>query len=911
MRLTEEPMPSEKLPLLLATKVLPPRLPPGLIDRPRLFDLVAQAEDRRLTVIKAPAGFGKTSLAITWLNRLRVSGARVAWLSLGDEDDEPARFLHHLAQALRHACNNVGASAIGLTAGTSLVPAHAVVSTLINDLVEVEDEVCLFLDDYHLISLPAIHDAMSFFITHAPSHVHVIVCTRADSALPLARLRAQNELLEIDASTLRFNFDETRCFVERECPGRLGTPGVKSLHASTEGWAAALRISASVLSREEPRPGGESSVASGASRPFAAYLEDMLMRLPDDMVAFMLRTAILDRLTAPLCQAVTGIKASQGMLEAIAARQLLLEPMDLEGHWFRYHPLLGEYLRQRLGAQSGDELADLHRRACRWYASQEIWTHAVKHAIAAGDTDDAITLIGNCAMALVKKGDLLTLLGWQRHFPAHLMRGQVEVTLAIAWGMALAIRSSDALAMLDAIERDAHANADPDSIRWECRVIRSVVVALQDDPQGALAIAQPCLDRPSTDIWSTNVASNVVRFSHWKAGNLEALYATPWIPYSIEEDQRNVFASTYRLCLLGHAEMQQMHFGLAERYFSEAMQLAERHSGAQSISAALCAPMIAQIRYEQGRLDEAEALLVDLMPVIDLAVLLDSALIAYRMLIRIAAARSNAVQAYALLNQGEALGHARHWNRLIAGGLVERTRLYLLEGRISEAAGCVAQLEHLAAPGPAGSPAVSPEIGTYRSLAAAYLAMAQKRTQDGIEIVTAALQVVEARHEHYLALRLRSVLALICLGADERDRAVEIFRGVLKEGAAAGIYQSIIDLFPEIGALLQAVRDDTRASAQTKALLCYVDRLLDGWRALYQPASKPARDTERESLSARERNIVELIADGQSNKEIARTLGIAPETVKSHVKSIFMKLAVDKRAQAVARAQALGLVQHG
>jgi LuxR family maltose regulon positive regulatory protein len=339
------------------------------------------------------------------------------------------------------------------------------------------------------------------------------------------------------------------------------------------------------------------------------------------------------------------------------------------------------------------------------------------------------------------------------------------------------------------------------------------------------------------------------------------------------------------------------------------MQLAERHSGPQSVAAALCAPMIAQIRYEQGRLDEAEALLVDLMPVIDLAVLLDSALIAYRMLIRIAAARSNTVQAYALLNQGEALGHARHWNRLIAGGLVERTRLYLLEGRIAEAAGCVAQLEHLAAPGPAGSPAVSPEIRTYRSLAAAYLAMAQKRKQDGVEIVTAALEVVDARHEHYLALRLRSVLALICLGADERDRAVEIFRDVLKDAAAAGIYQSIIDLFPEVGALLQAVRDDTRATAQTKALLCYVDRLLDGWRALYQPGSKSARDTEREALSARERNIVDLIADGQSNKEIARTLGIAPETVKSHVKSIFMKLSVDKRAQAVARAQALGLVK--
>jgi LuxR family maltose regulon positive regulatory protein len=910
MRLTEEPMPSEKLPLLLATKVLPPRLPAGLIDRPRLFDLVTQAENRRLTVIKAPAGFGKTSLAITWLNRLRASGARVAWLSLDDADDEPARFIHHLAQSLRHACSSVGASAIGLTAETSLVPAHSIMSTLINELAEVEDEVCLFLDDYHLISLPAIHDAMSFFIANAPSHVHVIVCTRADPALPLARLRAQNELLEVDASTLRFNFDETQRFVERECPGRLATSSVKSLYATTEGWAAALRISASVLSREEPRPGWELSVPSGASRPFAAYLEDMLRRLPDDMVAFMLRTAILDRLTAPLCQAVTGVKASQSMLEAIAARQLLLEPMDLEGHWFRYHPLLGEYLRQRLGTQSGDELADLHRRACRWYASQEMWTDAVRHAIAAGDTEEAITLIANCAMALVKKGDLLTLLGWQRHFPAYLMRGQVEVTLAIAWGMALAMRFDDALVMLDAIGRDVTVDATPehDNIRWECQAIRSVVTALQDDPQTALTMAQGCLDRPSTDIWTTNVVSNVVRFGHWKAGNLEDLYATPWIPYSIEEDQRNVFSSVYRLCLLGLAEMQQMHFALAERYFVESARLAEYHAGPQSASAALCAPMIAQIRYEEGRLDEAEALIVDLMPVVNVAVMVDGVLIAYLLLVRIAASRANTEQAYSLLDQAQTLGYAHQWDRLIAVALVERTRLYLAEGRMTEASACVVQLERLAAAYLSPRRSNSEEIANYCAVGAAFVAMAHNRMQDAVALLNKVLQSLENRHSDYHALRVRTAIAVAWLGANERARAVEVFRDVMKVAAPAGVYRTILDQGPEIGTLLHAVREDTRCTAQTKELLAYIDHLLEGWRARYQPESRQIPGAERESLSARERNILELIAEGQSNKEIARTLGIAPETVKSHVKSIFMKLAVDKRAHAVARAQVLGLV---
>ncbi|KXU92829.1 helix-turn-helix transcriptional regulator [Caballeronia megalochromosomata] len=899
--------------LLLATKLLPPRLPTGLIDRPRLVDLAALAENKRLTVIKAPAGFGKTSLALAWLDRLRTNGALVAWLSIDADDDEPARFLHHLAQALRQACGAIGASAIGLTAEASLVPAQSIVATLINELVEVEDELYLFLDDYHLISLPAVREIVTFFIEHAPSHVHVVICTRADATLPLAGLRARNDLLEVDASTLRFNFDETRAFVERECPGKLDPSAVRSLFANTEGWAAALRISASVLAREAYRPETEARMPSGASRPFAAYLHEMLERLPAEMVEFMLRTSIAERLSASLCEALTGVAHSQDMLESIAARQLLLEPMDVEGCWFRYHHLMRDYLRQRLATQYRDEVADVHLRACRWYAQQAQWTDAVRHALAAGATDEALALMSRCAMALVMKGDLLTLLGWQREFPASLMQSQLQVRLAITWGMALALRFDDARAMLDALERDAAHGEPGEAVRmnWECQAIRSVLAGLQDDPPRALALAQACLDAPSNDVWTVNVVSNVVRFAHWKAGDLEALHATPWIPYSIEDDQRNVFSSVYRLCLLGHTEMQQLHFPLAEQYFTESMRLAERYSGPQSISAALCAPMIAQLRYEQGRLDEAEALILDLMPVVDLADILDSVLIAYRLLIRIAIARSNAAHAYALLDRAQALGHKRGWRRLIAAGLVERTRLHLREGRMAEASACVSQLDALAARSSESAPPVSAEIGDYRALAAACVAMSRNRTPDAVDLLNAARQSAESRHNHYLGLRLRTTLALAWMSGGKRGEAVEVMGEVMKLAGPAGLYQSILDQGPQIGPLLQAVRDDTRNTAQTREMLSAIDRLLDGWRAQYQPDSTSRREAERESLSARERGIVELIARGLSNKEIARDLGIAPETVKSHVKSIFVKLAVDKRAHAVARAQALGLVRGG
>jgi LuxR family maltose regulon positive regulatory protein len=291
--------------------------------------------------------------------------------------------------------------------------------------------------------------------------------------------------------------------------------------------------------------------------------------------------------------------------------------------------------------------------------------------------------------------------------------------------------------------------------------------------------------------------------------------------------------------------------------------------------------------------------------------MLDSVLIAYRLLIRIAVARSNFAEAYALLERARTLGHRRGWRRLIAAVLVERTRLHISEGRMAEASACVSELDRLAARGLQPSPPVSAEIDNYRSLAAACVAMAQNRTHEAVESLNAAWRSAESRHCDYLALRLRTTLALAWMGAGKTREAIEVFGEVVKVAVPAGIHQSILDQGSEVGTLLQAVRDGTRNAAQTKDVVNHIDRLFDGWRALYQPNSQTQRDAERESLSTREREIVGLIAQGQSNKEIARSLGITPETVKSHVKSIFVKLAVDKRAHAVSRAQALRLLRTG
>jgi LuxR family transcriptional regulator, maltose regulon positive regulatory protein len=892
----------------LATKIVPPRFQ-GLIERPRLLALTSQLSEKRLAVVKAPAGFGKTSLAATWSQRLQQGENALAWLTIDSEDDEPPAFLFYVSHALQRARDKVGAAAIDLIQESFLINPRAIVSTLINDLADLDDEVYLFLEDYHWVTNPEIHETLAFFLRHAPSHCHVVLTTRTEPPLPLASLRARNQLLEIDASALRFDLQETGNFLEIETPNTLVPSEVRLLHEKTEGWAAALRIVASTPIQSRQDFARYVRNLSGTQRPIGTYLDEMFHGLPREMVEFMLRTAILDRLCAPLCESLAGASSSGGLLRSIEERQLLLAPLDQEGRWYRYHPLLAEYLTQRLESELGNEIPGLHQRASLWYASQELWTDAVQHAIAAGDSIRALEWIRNCAMLLVKRGDLFTLLGWQRLFPAALMQSQPELKLAIAWGMALAIRYDEALQLVGEIERDIGADPSPDGdvVRCECETIRSVAIALKDDSEASLSIAQDCLDR-SADPWTANVASNVIRLGHLKRGDLKKFYATPWIPYSLDDDRRNVFASVYYRCIQGMAESQQLRIAAAVRYYLDAMRLAEQHVGPNSVAAALPASLIARIRYEQGRLDEAESMLIDRVSLINAGTMLDCVLSAYFVMARIAVHRMNLERAHALLELAENQGNTRGWARLSAAAVLERAQLCLSEGRIDEAAEHVNRLERLAAAHPAPTNCAWSDIHRYTALGRAYVASAEQRFDDAIPILDGLRHELESVRNLHLALRVETHLATVRFRAKQVAEALGSFGGIVTAFAKAGIYQSILDEGAAVGPLLAAFQEKTELAGSPPGLVSYVSSLSAAWRSRYQ--SEPhqtATSAAAESLSAREGDILKLIAEGLSNKEIARDLAITPETVKSHVKHIFTKLNVEKRAQAVSRAQMLGL----
>ncbi len=392
-----------------------------------------------------------------------------------------------------------------------------------------------------------------------------------------------------------------------------------------------------------------------------------------------------------------------------------------------------------------------------------------------------------------------------------------------------------------------------------------------------------------------------------KSGDLKKFYATPWIPYSLDEDRRNVFASVYYRCIQGMAELQQLRIASADGYYLDGLRLAEQHVGPNSVAAALPASLIARIRYEQGRLDEAEDMLIDRMSFISAGTMLECVLSAYFVMPRIAAHRGNLERAHTLLEWAESHGNTRGWGRLSAGAMLERARLYFSEGRAGEGAGCLERLERLAAQYQAPNHCAWSDIHRYVALARAYLASAEERFDDAISTLSGLQRELEGVQNLFFALRVETMLATVRFRARQIAAALGSFDGIVAKLSPSGFYHTILDQGAEIGPLLAAFEERAERTGSPERT-SYISNLTAAWRSRYQSEPQQARTSAIvESLSAREGAILKLIAEGQSNKEIARNLAIAPETVKSHVKHIFTKLNVEKRAQAVSRAQSLGL----
>lgn len=897
-------------PPVLMAKITRPSSPDWQISRPRLADQLARVRAHQVTLVKASAGYGKTSVCADWAARLQAGGDSVAWLTLDADDNEATGFFFNVAQAISLACDGAASAATDLIQDLSLVTPKTIAFYILGSFARIPGSLFLVLDDFHTITNSEIHATLDYLLRYAPETVHLILVTRTEPPLPLAELRAKNRLFEVDAAALGFDLNEISEFLKAEALAPLPPGKIVDLRDRTEGWPAILRILA-LTARGEAFEALVDNL-SGALRPVSQYLSALLKGLPQPAVQFLARVSILERFTVELAEAVTQVRDASAVLAAMDADNLLIIPVDPASRWRRFHPLLLDHLRQLLEDLGPGEEPILHRRAADWHAEHGLWTDAIRHAYAAGNAPQAAAWVKRCALQLVQSGNLLTLLNWQRLFPAA-MDDQADAKLAIAWGYALAARLDEAIALTDDAAASLAEGADTEAQRLmaQCAAIRSVIHAILGNIDQAMDLARQATSA-SEDPWTINAAAGVLGTCYWRRGDVAAFHGVRWMAWAPEDARRNVFVSVYRLCLLGLMAFEQLNVEQAERNYRSARRQIAALAGPQSSPAAFSAALLARLRYDQGRLDEAASLLDGKLPLISASVMLDCASSAYLVAARIAAQDGDFERAHAVLDEGEAAGMRRQWGPLLASVLAERIRLLSQENRCEEMAACVARLRKMAEDMPQLAPSAASNVPLHYKLGFAFLTLHAGRPGQAVEILGPLYEDFRAGHNRAMALRIGGLLALALLSNRELAQADEIFRSVVGEAARAGLPQPIIDVGADAGLLLHRFTQNASKVGACRKDIEFAEQTLARWRTRHRAMVVPPRlGGAAGSLTSREQKILELMAVGQSNKEIGRDLGITAETVKTHVKHIFAKLEVDRRAQAVLRGRELGYVGRG
>jgi len=529
---------------LLQTKLYIPPIRREVVPRLRLIERLNASLRRKLTLVSAPAGFGKTTLLSEWIHAIGARQAagretiqsaaspfspplssplRVAWVSLDKDDNDATRFLFYLIAALQTNETNVGEGVLMALQSPQPPPVESVLTDLINEVIDIPGHIVLILDDYHLITAQPIHEALTFLLNHLPPQLHLILSTRADPPLPLVRLRGRGQLNELRATDLRFSPTEAAAFLNDVMGLGLSAEEIAALDARTEGWIAGLQMAALSMQGREDVSGFIKSF-SGSHRFILDYLvEEVLDQQSSDIRGFLLRTSILERMSAPLCDAITGRANSQTILAQLEQNNLFLNHLDDERHWYRYHHLFADLLRKRLGATQPDILPALHLHASEWYEKSGLTAEAVNHALAIDDVERVSRLIAGNAFAMMDHGELATLVARLDALPEEMIKSQPWICVARAWAFIYA-GQMDALEALLLDAEEALWKVPTNDISFDEPIaghivsIRAYSIALKGNMPRAAALAREALVYlPEQDLtargWTASLLANALRWS--------------------------------------------------------------------------------------------------------------------------------------------------------------------------------------------------------------------------------------------------------------------------------------------------------------------------------------------------------------------------------------------------------------
>ncbi|MEO8956449.1 MAG: AAA family ATPase [Ktedonobacteraceae bacterium] len=565
---------------ILATKLYLPPLRPNVVSRPRLLERLNEGLHRKLTLIAAPAGFGKTTLVSEWVAFIK---RPTAWLSLDEGDNDPARFLAYLVAALQTIAATLGEGVLAVLQSPQPPPIESILTALLNEISTLPDDFVLVLDDYHVLDAKAVDMALAYLVEHLPPQMHLVIATREDPQLPLARLRARSHLTELRAADLRFTASEASTFLSQVMGLSLSAADIAALEDHTEGWIAGLQLAALSMQGHQDVAGFIRAFA-GDHRYIVDYLvEEVLQRQPEPVRRFLLQTSILDRLNGSLCDAVTGQEEGHARLEALERGNFFVVPLDDTRHWYRYHHLFAEVLSAHLMAEQPDQVATLHRRASAWYEHNGSTVDAIRHALAAKDFGRAADLVELAVPAMARNRQEATVLGWLKTLPDELVRARPVLSVHYAGALLL----NGELEGVEARLRDAERWLDTSADRAELAPAPSAEMIVVDEAEfrglpGSIAIYRAAIAMALGDVANTmkyarRVLDLVPEDNHLRRGSAAGF--------------------------LGLAYWTSGDLEAAHRSYAECMALVQR---AGHISDAIgCSIALADIRIGQGRLREA------------------------------------------------------------------------------------------------------------------------------------------------------------------------------------------------------------------------------------------------------------------------------------------------------------------
>ncbi|EPZ16274.1 hypothetical protein M622_13680 [Thauera terpenica 58Eu] len=667
---------SRASPLFIKTKLRPPRLTRTTVRRDAAIALLESGQERALTLLDTPAGFGKTTLLTAWHEQLSREGRVTAWLTLDQDDNDKTRFVEYLTKAFIMAFRNLTEDSPEFDNVGRILSEKIQLTSILNAVQELGREVTLILDDYDKISDPAVHDLLGFLLQYIPANLHIVVACRAAPPLPLAILRARDQLVEINVEALRFSIEETQLFFANSVSSALSANEIRAIHDTTGGWAVGLQIATLSI----PERGGMHTSTPAFLWPAPVLgeylLENVLSRIPADTVDFMLRTAILDRLHGALCEYLTGRSDAVEKLEWLVRQNLFLQPLDEEREWYGYHALFADFLRTQLTRHRPDTAQELHLRAAEWFSGQGLWAEAVRHALNADRSDLAVEWLERCALDELGSGHIRIFLAWIGKLPQEALKSRINLRIALIWALLLTAQPKEARTLADEVDTQLRANPPPDgeALRRTLRAQRVSILSMQDRIGDALALGKavwqerfPDGRRPEQGFdWIDEAFLNAMLHLYRKAGDLEAARRVGEFYRPKADVAHNLLLLAYYASLFATLEIQEGQMYTASLRLERQLEACERQVGRRSATAALCAASLAGIYYEWDRLEAVESLLANRLDVVDEACFIEPTQTGYVSLARIHVLQGRAETALGLLDRAEILAECPRVRQLNA-----------------------------------------------------------------------------------------------------------------------------------------------------------------------------------------------------------------------------------------------------